>query len=193
MPPVRPLILALPLSLAADPALAAGTLSGSAFGSGYAVPLFVLVHLLGLIALGLWAAEQGGGDAGRGPMVALAAAAIFALLWHLGVRIPYTMLVLKGSLVVLGGLVLVGTALPTVVGIVVAVVVGAAQGIHLGAAVGSGASPLTWLGLASGVMLVSAAGVGLSAMLRAAASQTGVRVVGGILAVLGVLMVLNIV
>lgn len=193
LPPLRALLLTLPLCLSADPALAAASLSGTAFGGGYAVPLFLLVHVLGLIALGLWAAEQGGAEAGRIPLAALAAAAIFALLYQVGVRIPYTLLVLEGSLVVLGGLVLVGTSLPQVVGIVVAVIVGAAEGIHLGAAGGPGSSVLFWIGMAAGAMLALAAGIGLSAMLREAGSRMVARAFGGVLALVGVLMLLNII
>lgn len=191
MLPARSLILALPACLAAEPALAAG-FSGTAFGGGFAVPLFVLLHLLGLVALGLWAAEQGGTEAGRIPVAGLAAAAIFALLYQVGVRIPYTMLVLEGSLLVLGGLVLVGTALPLVIGIVVAVIVGAAQGIHLGAT-GTNASALFWLGLAAGALLALAAGVGLSAMLRELGSRMAARATGGTLALVGALMLLNVI
>lgn len=189
--PLRAAALALPLLLLAQPALAA-SLSGTAFGAGYAVPLFALVHLLGLIALGLWAGEQGGVDAGRIPLVALAAAALFALLWLLGIRIPYTALVLEGSLLVLGGLVLVGTALPLALGIVLAAIAGAAQGVHLASSLSGNAPALSWLGLVADTMLALAAGVGLSALLREMGSRAAARATGGALAVVGILMLVNV-
>lgn len=183
----------IPLA-AADGALAMTTLGGGSFGAGLTGPLVALPILLGLVGLGLWAAEQGGKAAWQLPAAALAAMVILGLLHQSGMRVPYAGLVMEGSLVVLGGLVALGVILPSVVGLVLAVVAAGAFGVAMAGWAGAVGVPLLfWLGAALGGLLLASAGVGLSTVIAQALSPGAVRAAGAALALTGVLMLLGIV
>jgi len=179
------------LTVLAAPAQAAATLSGGSFGAGFSGPLVILVHLLGLLALGLWASGLGGKGEGQVPGIALAALLIFGLLHQWGVRIPYVGLVLEVSLVVLGLLVALDVGMPLIVGLVLAVIAGAAHGAGLSGG-GGGIPLLYWLGALAGAALSLCAGIGLAALLTQAVSRGAVRGTGAAIALIGLLMLLNL-
>lgn len=186
-----PILLAVLAILLPVPAHAAGL---GAFGVGLVAPLGMLVHLAGLLVLGLWLAAEGGRASGQGVAVALAAAVLFAVLAAFGIRIPYVGLVLEGSLVVFGGLVALAMTLPAALAIVLAAVAGAAHGVALAGWAGVPTNPwLFWPGLACGGLLLSCAGIGLATALPQVAGPTAVRVTGALAAILGVLMLLGVV
>lgn len=174
------------------PAQAAGSLAGGSFGAGLTGPVVLTVHLLGLLGLGLWAADQGGQASGQGPAVALVAALVFGLLHQAGVRLPHTGLVLEASLLVFGLLTAFAVALPLALTLLLAAVAGAVHGMGLSAWVGAPTSPLPfWLGLGCGFALVGSAGVGLHGLLAQNLSATAVRAAGGLIALAGLLMLLD--
>lgn len=182
------------LLLGAGSARAMTMLGGGSFGAGLSGPLLALPILLGLLALGLWSAEQGGRAAWQVPATGLVAMVLLGLLHQSGLRVPYGATVMEGSLVVLGGLVALGVGLPSVVGLVIAVVAAGAFGVALAGWAGSVSVPLLfWLGAATGGLLLASAGVGLSSVIAQALSRSAVRAAGVLLAGAGVLMLLGLV
>lgn len=192
MPPIlsRPLLPSLLFCLPAVPAWAAD-LPGSV-AAGLTGPLVQLVHLLGLLALGLWASRQG--EAGRLVAVALAAGLLFALLQQGGVRLPYVHLVLEGTLVVFGGMTALAMTLPAVLGLVLAAIGGAVHGWVLAAWAGVPSRPLLfWPGLLAGGALLLSAGVGAGALIQGLASDRAVRLSAAAIALVGLLMLAGLV
>ncbi|WP_448189416.1 HupE/UreJ family protein [Azospirillum sp. sgz301742] len=167
--------------LAAAPAEARTVLSGGAFGSGLLGPVSVLAHLLGLLAVGLWAGQSGGPAVWQLPAAALTAALAAGAAAHFGVQLPFAGQGLAASLVLLGVLVAMGLRVPLVVAILT---VAAAAVFH--GYVQEGRA-LFWAGFAASVLLLTSAGVGLVAVLGQAASPRAVQMCGGAVALAGVL------
>ncbi|HYG87065.1 MAG TPA: HupE/UreJ family protein [Azospirillum sp.] len=167
--------------LAATPAEARAVLTGNAFGNGLVGPVVVLAHLLGLLAVGLWAGQNGGPAVWQLPAAALTAALAAGLAAQFGVRLPYVVQGLAASLVLLGVLVAMGLRAPLVVAILTAAVTAVFHGyVQAG-------PPLFWVGFAASVLLLTSAGVGLVAVLGQASSPRAVQMCGGAVALVGVL------
>lgn len=177
---------AMLLLLAAAPAEARTVLAGTAFGSGLVGPVGVLAHLLGLLAVGLWAGQNGGPAIWQLPAAALTAALAAGLAAKMGVRLPFAEPGLAASLVLLGVLVAMGLRAPLVVAILAAAAAAVFHGyVLLGSA--SAEPPLFWAGVAASMLLLTSAGVGLVGVLGQAASARSVQMCGGAVALAGVL------
>lgn len=184
---------ALLLTLIALPDLAHAASVPPGLSAGIAGPVLTYVHLFGLLGLGLWLDMQGRGTPGAGAGLALAAGIIAGLLTRAGLHLPFAGLALEASLILLGGLLAVTFTLPAVVGLVMAAAVGALHGISLsqwgGPVTGN---TLFWPGMLMGCVLVLSSGVGLSATLYQIGGGKASRVAGGGIALLGLLMLLNV-
>lgn len=185
------LFMALALALLPGVALAASVPPG--FSAGLAGPVLTYVHLFGLLGLGLWLDMQGRGTPGPGAGLALAAGIIFGLLTRGGLHLPYTGLALEASLVVLGGLLAATLTLPAIMGLAMAAAVGALHGISLSQWGGPATTnALFWPGMLTGCVLVMSSGVGLSATLYQLGGGKASRLAGALIALLGLLMLVNI-
>ena len=169
------------LLLAAVPAEARTVLAGTAFGSGFAGPMLVLAHLLGFLGIGLWAGQNGGAAVWQVPAAALTGALAAGLAAHAGFRLPYAAEGLAGSLVVVGVLVAFAQRVPLAVAVLVAAAAAAFHGYV------QDGPPLAWAGFAGAVLLLTAAGVALVALLWQAVSARAVQMCGVAVAVVGVL------
>ena len=179
-PTVAVALPAVLLVLAASPALARVTATGP-FGTGLTEPVWVLAHLLGLLATGLWAGQSGGPAVWQLPAAAVTALLAAGLAAQFGVRLPYAGQGLAVSLIVMGALVAMNLKAPLVVSVLAAAVAAVFHGyMHMG-------GPLFWAGFAAGSLLVLAAGVGLAGMLGMAVSARAVQFCGGAVAVFGIL------
>ncbi len=188
-----PIALCLTLALVLLPATALAASVPPGFSSGLAGPVLTYVHLFGLLGLGLWLDMQGRGAPGTGAGLALAAGIIAGLLTRSGLHLPYTGLALEASLVVLGGLLAATLTLPAIVGLVMAAAVGALHGINLSQWGGPvTANVLFWPGMLTGCVLVMSSGVGLSATLYQLGGGKASRLSGALIALLGLLMLLNV-
>lgn len=163
------------------PAAARTVLTGSPFGVGLTEPVWVLQHLAGLLALGIWAGQNGGAAVWQGPAAVLTAVLGAGLAAHLGVRLPYAGEALGVSLIVAGGLAALALRAP-----VVAVVLVSALAALIHGYLQEGPW-LFWAGYAAGTLLVTAAGVGLSAVLGQGVSPRAAQLCGGAVALAGVL------
>lgn len=156
-------------------------IAGTAFGGGLAGPILGLTHLLGLLAIGLWAGQNGGAAVWQLPAAALTAVLAAGAAAHFGVRLPYAATGLAVSLIVTGVLVAAAVRAPLVLAVLVSAVAALFHGyVQAG-------SWLFWAGYAAGVLLVTAAGLGLSAVLGQGVSPRLVQMCGGAVALAGLL------
>lgn len=109
---IRSVLLALALiGAGAAPALARMTVTGP-FGTGLTEPVWVLQHLLGFLAIGLWSGQNGGPSVWQLPVAALTAVLAAGLAAQIGIRLPYAAEGLSASLILMGGLVAFGLKVP---------------------------------------------------------------------------------
>ncbi|WP_209766890.1 HupE/UreJ family protein [Azospirillum rugosum] len=168
------------IGLTAAPAFARMTITGP-FGTGLTEPVWVIQHLLGFLAIGLWAGQNGGPAVWQLPVAALTAVLAAGLAAQLGIRLPYAAQGLAVSLILTGGLVALNLKAPLALAVLTAAVAAAFHGyMHMGGA-------LFWAGLSAGILLVTCAGLGLAAVLGQAVSARAPAVCGGAVALVGVL------
>jgi urease accessory protein len=189
----RRLILSGLLLLSLAGQAGAATSLPPSFSAGLAGPVLTYLHLLGLLGLGLWLDMQGKGSPGIGAALALVAGLLFGVLTRFGIHIPYAALALEASLVLFGGLLAFTVSLPRVLGLVLAALAGALHGISLSQWGGAPTSQaLFWPGMLAGCLLMLSAGVGLSATLYQFGGGMASRLAGALIALAGVLMLLNV-
>lgn len=178
---IRSVLLATFLmGLTAGPAVARMTITGP-FGTGLTEPVWVIQHLLGFLAIGLWAGQNGGPAVWQVPVAALTAVLAAGLAAQLGIRLPYAAQGLEASLILMGGLVALNVKAPLPLAVLTAAVAAVFHGyMHMGGA-------LFWAGLSAGILLVTCAGLGLAAVLGQAVSPRAPAVCGGAVALAGVL------
>jgi len=158
-----------------------------AFGTGLTEPVWVLQHLLGFLAIGMWAGQTGGTAIWQVPTAAVTAALAAGFAAQMGLRLPYAMPGLAVALIVMGGLVALGVKAPVALAVLVAAVAAVFHGhAHQG-------SPLFWTGFASGLLLVACAGLGLSMAVAQAESGRAVQICGGAVAIGGVLDLVGVI
>ena len=189
-----PAALAGAFLLAPVPADARVSLASGSFGTGFAGPVLGLVHLLGLLAIGLWAGQQGGRPAWQMPVAALVALFAAGLAAQAGIDLPYGAQGLAGSLIVLGILIALAPKVPPVAAVVVAAVAGVFQGYSLA---GGGGRPLAqaalfWSGILAGGLLATTSGVGLVQVAAQGLSPRAVTALGAGIAVDGLLILLGV-
>ncbi len=101
------LCCALWLTASALPAMAHPFHSPSAgFATGFAHPVLGLDHLLAMIAVGVWAVQQGGNAMWRVPLAFCTGMALGAVLGYLGFAAPLVEPLIAASLCALGLLIL---------------------------------------------------------------------------------------
>ncbi|MCO6411905.1 MAG: HupE/UreJ family protein [Thiogranum sp.] len=96
-------LITLTTLLAAQPATA-HTLTGALGGvsSGLAHPFLGIDHMLAMLAVGLWAAQLGGGALWKVPLAFVGTMLIGAWLGLSGIYVPFTEAVIAASVLVLG-------------------------------------------------------------------------------------------
>jgi urease accessory protein len=197
LPETAAVTVAVILMLLTAPAAAqdwAQGIPGGSFGAGFLALPGRLLPLLGLLAVGLLAGCQGGRVISQTPgaaVIALLAGGVSQQLFGLNIPYlqPYLPLILQGGLVVLGGLVALQLAMPTLVTAVLAALFGLALGIVQADWAGVPGQPLLfWLGCGLGATLLTAAGVGLSGMIVQTLSIQALRAAGAFIALTGILL-----
>ncbi|RBI86183.1 protein hupE [Rhodosalinus halophilus] len=182
---MRRLIAALPLTLAAGPALAhVAPLEHNSFLAGATHPIFGADHVLAMVAVGLWAGMLGGRALWAVPAAFVGVMVLGFALALGGLALPLVEPAILASVVVLGLVVALGLRLPTVAG---AALVGAfalfhghAHGAEMGAA---GALPYL-AGFAATTAALHVLGLILGvALLRA--GRAAPHVAGGLVAAAG--------
>jgi len=159
----------------------------SGFAHGFLHPLTGFDHLAAMVAVGLWAAQQGGCALWVVPLTFVAVMALNGLLGTLGVSVAFVEPGIVASVFVLGLLVAAAVRLPLVASSLIVGVFAVFHGHAHGAEM-----PETVSGLAYGIGFVLATGIlhgcgiGLGLLAGWLGSPRFVRYAGGASAVLGV-------
>lgn len=168
-----------------------GVGSTNGFMSGFAHPLFGLDHLLAMIAVGLWAAQQGGRALWLVPCTFVVVMVLGGLLAHLGIGLPAVEMGIGLSVAVLGLAVATNLKLPVILGMALVAVFAVFHGHAHGAEMPENASGLAYgLGFALATALLHLTGIGL-AWAGSYASRVTTRVAGGIITALGVVLLVG--
>ena len=149
------------LGLFADNALAhTGVHSGSGFVGGFAHPMLGLDHLLAMIAIGVWAAQQGGRALWAVPATFVTVMVLGGLLALTGLALPYIETGISLSVLVLGLLIAFQRNWPVTAGMAIAAVFALFHGYAHGLEIPQTASPLVF---AAGFVLATSLlhGVGI--------------------------------
>lgn len=130
---------ALTLALASTASAHVGTGIDGGFAAGFAHPFAGPDHVLAMIAIGVWAAQQGGRALWAIPASFVAAMIAGGALGRVGVTLPMTEPAVALSVLVLAGMVIAAVRLPLAFGATVAAVLalfhGHAHGVEMPPAV----------------------------------------------------------
>lgn len=182
----------IPAILAPSAAMARPVLSGGAFGAGYLGPVIALIPLLGFLAVGMWAVQQGGRSVWRMPVAALVAALCAGLAAFLSIPLPFLGQGQPIALIVLGIAVALGVRAPDLLAMLVVAIAAVFLGYGYGTGAARGADPLPyWAGIGLGAALVLCSGVGVATVTAQAFSQTASRMIGLAVAVVGGLILVD--
>jgi urease accessory protein len=163
----------------------------TSFASGFSHPLHGLDHILAMVAVGLWAAQQGGRAMWAIPAAFVAFMAVGGALGMAGVHIPHVESGIVASVLILGLLIAFAARLPLWAGALLtglfAVFHGHAHGVELPAA----ASEFAYaIGFVAATALLHGCGVGLGRLARERAAFPAVRFAGAAIVVAGVCLTL---
>lgn len=179
-------IFVLGMAVLAAPVVSAHTGHGiGGAASGFAHPFAGLDHLLAMVAIGAWAAQQEGRARWAVPLAFVAAVALGAIAGAAGFALPVVEPMIAASVVVLGLVIASGLRAPISAGVAIA----AAFAIFHGHAHGTeaAAAPLAayLAGMLAATAMLHAAGFAAGAALRA----TALRWAGALVAAGGVALI----
>ena len=174
------------------------TYGGGGILSGFLHPLLGLDHLLAMLAIGFLSAQIGGRSIWTVPVAFVGAMALGAILGIVGLAIPGVEYGITGSVLILGAGILAYRGLPEWAGILLA----AFFGFFHGHAHGTELPELTttiglMIAYISGFLVATAglhvigALVGMMAI-RSDRGKMAVRAFGGLIAVIGVILILQV-
>ena len=182
-------LLFFPLALASHAALAHSGHDSATLFAGFSHPLGGLDHLLAMLAIGLWAGQQGGAVRWQAPLSFVLLLALGGALGMAGLALPGVEGGIAASVLVLGLLVAGQARLPHAVGLALAGGFALLHGLAHGAEMPLDGSPLAY---AAGFVLASASlhliGLGVSLPLQRLA-----RALGAAIAVAGAALLLGLV
>jgi urease accessory protein len=161
---------------------------GSGIASGLIHPLFGLDHLLAMVAVGLWAAQQprSGWLLPAGFVLGMMLGALLGLQ---GVAFAAAEPGIAGSVLVLGAAVLAGRHLPSALAVAATAVFGMFHGYAHGAEMPATAAPLMYgAGFVLTTILLHASGLVGGRMLLASAAPMLLRLAGAAVAVSGAVL-----
>ncbi|MDP3845244.1 MAG: HupE/UreJ family protein [Pseudomonas sp.] len=171
-------LIALSLLLSPAAAFAHPGHDHSGLLAGLAHPLFGLDHLLAMLAVGLWAAQQQGTARWALPLSFVASMLIGGLLGFSGVQLPLLEGAIAASVLALGLLVAVAARLPMAVASGLCALFALSHGVAHGLELPSAASPWAYAaGFSAATLLLHAGGYALVRYLPKAAAPL-VRIAG---------------
>ncbi len=182
---------ALALLLAPAAAFAHPGHDASGLMSGIAHPLTGLDHLLAMLAVGLWAAQQQGKARWALPLTFVGTLLVGGLLGFAGIQVPLMETGIAGSVLALGLLVAVAARLPMAVATTLTAVFGLAHGVAHGLELPQLASPVAYaVGFVVATAALHAAGFAVVRFMPRAAAPL-VRIAGAASAGAGVWLLAN--
>lgn len=186
------LLAAAAILVAAAPAAAHtghehGMLEG--FRAGFMHPLGGIDHLLAMVAVGVWAAQQGGRAVGLVPFAFVGTMAAGGVIGLVGSEIGGTESVIVASVLVLGAVVAAALTPPLWIAVPLVGAFALFHGLAHGREVPEAADTLGYsAGFVAATALLHSAGIGLAFALRRYASTIALRATGAATAGAGVLL-----
>lgn len=166
--------------------------STNGFIAGFSHPMFGLDHLLAMVAVGLWASQQGGRALWLVPCTFVMVMALGGLSAHLGLVLPAVEMGIGLSVIILGLAVAVNLKLPVILGMALVGLFAIFHGHAHGAEMPEDASGLAYgLGFALATALLHSAGIGLAWVGSRVTSERTTQVAGGIITALGVILLVG--
>lgn len=164
------------------------TYEGATLLAGFSHPLLGWDHLLAMLAVGLWAAQQNGRFVWRLPLVFLALMTVGAIAAGAGAALPGLEAGITSSLLVLGLLLAFAVRLPVIFSVVMVGLFALFHGFAHGAEMPQAASAITYgLGFILATTVLHVFGVRLGQLARGALSAKLLRLGGGAIAATSVL------
>ncbi len=187
----RFLMVALALLLHPATALAhVGHGATTGLGAGLAHPLVGLDHLLAMVAVGLWATQQGGRALWVMPLTFVLVMLAAGALGLAGVAVPYVEGGIIASLLVLGLLLALATRMPLAAASVIVACAAFFHGHAHGAEMPLAAGALAYsIGFAVSTSALLAVGVGMGQTVQRINQAVLVRAAGVMVAAVGVWLV----
>lgn len=148
----RMIVLSILCLFAGTASAHTGIHAGAGFAGGLAHPFLGLDHLLAMIAIGVWAAQQGGRALWAVPAAFVAAMGVGGMLAWAGGMLPHVETALSLSVLVLGLLIALRRRWPVSAGMAIAAAFALFHGYAHGLEMPEAASPLTY---ATGFVLAS--------------------------------------
>ena len=188
---LRHSLFALALLLSPAAAFAHGGHDQAGVLAGLAHPVFGLDHLLAMLAVGLWAAQQTGAARWALPLTFVASMLLGGLFGFAGVQIPLLETGIAGSVLAFGLLVAVAVRLPMALALGLTALFALTHGVAHGLELPALASPWSYaLGFVIATAALHASGYLMVRMLPQAAASL-LRLAGAASAVTGVWLLAN--
>ena len=188
MNPSHTLALAVLCLFAGTASAHTGAHTATGFAGGLAHPLLGLDHLLAMIAVGLWAAQQGGRALWAVPAAFVATMVLGGALAWTGMALPHVETAIALSVLVLGLLIATRSNVPVLAGMVIAAGFSLFHGYAHGLEIPQAASPALYvLGFMLATAFLHGVGIAGSLVSRHAMQATGVGIAAsGLAMILGV-------
>lgn len=183
------ILAAAAAALAAAPAAAHTGHGLDGLAAGFAHPFHGIDHLLAMIAVGAWAAQQGGRAVWALPCAFVGVMALGGVLGFAGYTLPGIESVIVASVLVLGAVVAAAAKLPLWVAAPVVGAFALFHGLAHGAELPEAANaPAYAAGFVAATALLHAAGIALAFALHGATPRLALRALGAAQAGAGVLL-----
>lgn len=194
--PALLLLATLLVSSTASPVLAhTFGAAGAGLGAGLVHPFLGLDHLLAMVAVGLWAAQQGGAATWRVPGAFVAVMALGGLFGMAGAPLPAVEFGIAGSVLLFGILVALSARLPTGAAMALVGFFALFHGHAHGTELPQTASPALYsLGFVLATISLHGVGVATALIARRSLRQTSgawMRAGGAVIAGAGAVLVLG--
>jgi len=164
---------------------------GSAFASGLAHPFAGLDHVLAVVAIGVWAAQNGGRALWAVPLSFVATMLLGAALGIAGIPLPSVEPAIAVSLMILGLLVTLSIRMRLVTGMAVAAGFALFHGHAHGAEIAAVSIAQYLLGMTIATLLLHGAGIIFGSLPKAAFGAKVLRVGGAAIAATGAWMLVG--
>jgi urease accessory protein len=157
------------------------------FGSGFVHPLHGLDHILAMVAVGLWAAQQGGRARWLVPASFVGVMALGGALAMAGLRVPFTEEGIMLSLLVFGILIAVAARFPLAAGMAIVGLFAFFHGHSHGMEMPANAVGYAYgAGFVLATALLHATGIAIGVSAQQSAKMPAIRFAGAAIAVAGI-------
>lgn len=180
------------VSLAGTPAFAhPGHALAGGLAGGFLHPLSGIDHLCAMIAVGLWAAQQGKRAVWTAPLAFMSMMGLGGALGMAGFPLPFVEQGIAASVLVLGVLIAAAASLPPTAGVPLVAAFAVFHGHAHGAQTPAAASGLAYgAGFVAATALLHACGIALGLSLKKLDKPRVLRLAGAAIAAFGFLLIL---